>query len=253
MKFKFLFRILLLVALLLLLNDVFARAGGGGGGGGGGGASSGGGYGFHGYTGSHNGYHNVNGNYAFMMVILLVALLLIASIIPLLLKLKSHVAAKIITRASNKDSFWDAAQLEKHAKSTFHKMQYAWMKRNMAEVKSKVTEDLYANYMTLLSEMKKRREKNMLSHIKIHTIQIIGCEDFKDDSKDRYVAYIKGSMLDYTINERSNEIIQNPDRVIATFSDTYHFVRSSNIWLLEKINNTVRVQDIIETENSIET
>jgi len=227
---------------------VFARAGGGSGGGSGGGGFHGSGYSGYG----HNGYHGGGGNYSIIMVLLLVILLIICSIIPALLKLKSHFAAKIITHASNKDSFWNAGQLEKHAKSTFYKMQYAWMNRNMAEVKNRVTKELYSNYSVQLNQMKKRHEKNMLCNIKITETQIIGCEDFQDNSKDRYIAYIKGTMLDYLINERSNIIVQNPEKVIGGFTDTYHFVRNNNTWLLEKINNTVTMQDLIETKNFTE-
>lgn len=115
------------------------------------------------------------------------------------------------------------------------------MNRNMTEVKSRVTEELYSNYTLLLNQMKKRREKNMLSNIHIAEMRIIGCEDFKDDSKDHYIAYIKGSMLDYLINERTNAILQNPEKTVGGFTDTYHFVRVNNKWLLEKTDNIVTV------------
>ncbi|WP_018342430.1 TIM44-like domain-containing protein [Cytophaga aurantiaca] len=250
MKFKSLFKLLLFVSFLLLLNDVLARAGGGHGGGGG--HSSGGGrsYTSHGYNSSQN---DSSGSVSSaLLIIIIVVVGIVVGTIPALLKLKSLFAAKIITHASNKDSVWNADELKKHTEKIFYAMQKAWESRNMDLVKKQVTVKLYEDYKLLLAQMLKNREKNMLSFITIDAITIIGSEDFKDDSKDRFVAYIKGTMLDYTINERSNEITENPNRDTAPFSDTYHFVRNNNTWLLEEINNTVRIEDIVLTKNFIE-
>ena len=249
MKFKLLFRLLLLIALILLLNDAFARAGGGGGGGG----SGGGGHGYSGYGHNRSYSHSsTDGTYPMMMILLVVVILIIGCIVPALLKLKSHFSTKIITHASNKDSFWDADQLKHHAEKTFRRMQRAWQERNTELVKSHVTAELYTEYKIVLNQMKKRHEKSMLSNINFTETRIIGCEDFKDDSKDRYTAYIKGTLLDYTIDERFDTIIKNQQKTIEHFIDTYHFVRINNDWILEKIDNTVTVQDIFEVKNYIE-
>lgn len=259
MKVRNLFRLFLLCALILSVIDAYPRAGGGSSGGGG---SHGGGYSGHGYSHS-DGYssYRYNSNSRgrssgavgiTLLIIITVLAVVVLGTIPALIKLKSHASAKIITRASNKDSLWDADRLKKHAEKIFYKMQRAWEDRSMGLVKKQVTVELFTDYKSILDQMLKNREKNIITFITLTEITIIGCEDFKDDSKDRYIAYIKGTMLDYTINERSKEIIQNPKRLIRPFSDTYHFVRSYNDWLLEKINNTVKFEDIIRIKNSIE-
>ena len=79
--------------------------------------------------------------------------------------------------------------------------------------------------------------------------KIIGCEDYKDDSKDRYIAYIKGNILDYTIHDSTGEILKNPDKTIEKFSDTYHFVRGKKNWILEDIDNSVSLLDIVTARN----
>lgn len=262
MKIKNLFRLFLLCTLLLILMDAYPRAGGGSGGGGGGG--HGGGYGGYGYSHSGNSYSSYTYNSssrssspgavsATLLIIITVLAVVVLGTIPALIKLKSHASAKIITRAANKDSLWEADALKKHAEKIFYKMQRAWEDRNMGLVKKQVTVELFADYKSILDQMLKSREKNIITFITLTEITIIGCEDFKDNSKDRYIAYIKGTMLDYTINERTKEIIQNPKRLTRPFSDTYHFVRSYNDWLLEKINNTVKFEDIIGIKNSLET
>lgn len=190
--------------------------------------------------------------YTTFLILAVIAIAAIFGTIPLLTKLKSHFAAKVMTHASNKDTFWNAAELKKHAERTFYEIQDAWENRNMAKVKDKVDENLYSEYTTLLAPMIARHEKNILSQIQIDEIRIIGCEDHIDNSKDRYIAYIQGRLLNYVINEDTQEIIKNPSKTLSNFSDSYHFVRNNNNWILEIIDKTVTIQDIIQSKNSIE-
>ena len=72
-------------------------------------------------------------------------------------------------------------------------MQQAWQTQNMDKVKHLVTPELYQNYQLMLTEMKKKGERNFIKDIEFTDINIISCEDFKDNSKDRYVDHIKGT------------------------------------------------------------
>ena len=250
MKLKNLFKVLGICFLLLLLSDAFARAGGGHGGGHA--TSHGGGSGHYGRNANNPHGGIINNIYELIIITLTLVTIVIGGTIPALLKLKSSFAANILTHASNKDTLWDSNHLKTHARRTFYKMQEAWQNRNIHFVKSLITPELYEMYKTMLEEMEERGEKNMLSRIDITETTIIGCEDFKDDSKDRYIAFIKGTMLDYVIHEPSKNILINPEKKIGTFSDTYHFVRINNHWILEKIDNTVTVLDIIGIKNYTE-
>jgi hypothetical protein len=199
----------------------------------------------------HNGSDG-NFIYTTLLIIVLVAIAAIFGTIPILTKLKSYFAAKIMTHASNKDTFWNTDELKKHAEKTFHEIQHVWENRNIDKIKDVVDKELYLHYNTLLSSMIQRHEKNILSQIQIDEIRIIGCEDYIDNSKDRYIAYIQGRLLDYTINELTQEIIKNSSKTLSNFSASYHFVRSDNTWILEKIDNDVTMQDLIQTKNSFE-
>lgn len=131
-------------------------------------------------------------------------------------------------------------------------MQQAWQTQNMDKVKHLVTPELYQNYQLMLTEMKKKGERNFIKDIEFTDINIISCEDFKDNSKDRYVAHIKGNLLDYTVHEPTKKIIKNADQTRENFTDTYHFVRSNNSWILEHIDNSVSLWDIIRLKNYTE-
>lgn len=218
MTTKFKFRLLALLPVLVISLDIFARAGGGGG-------KSGGG------------------------IIGLIVWGIYTLIISIILFFKVGKSRRVIKKSAEQDSFWNFDQMRDNAKKVFFKMQDAWMDRNIESVKDIITSRLYDDYKTQLELMKKNSEKNILSGINVTDVRIIGCEDYLDNSHDSYIAHIKGEMLDYTIDERTRRIIKNPDKKAESFTDTYHFVRKDNKWLLDNIDNKVSIWDVIRTRN----
>lgn len=193
-----------------------------------------------------------SGTHLTFIVLTLIAIVAVFVTIPILTKLKSHSAARIVTHAAGKDTFWNADTLKKHAEKTFYSMQEAWETRSLDKVKDLVDKELYTNYSSLLDAMINRKEKNILTQIQIDDIRIIGIEDYIDNSKDRYVAYIQGRLLDYVIHEETQEVIKNSSKTLRNIAESYHFVRGTNNWILEKIDNTVTMQDILQAKNFME-
>lgn len=218
MTTQFKFRLFILLPILLLSIDTFARAGGGGGGKGGG-------------------------------VIGLILWGIYTLVVSVILFFKVGKSKKITHISAAQDSFWNFEQMRDHAKNVFFDMQEAWMNRDIDSVKDLITPRLYNDYKKQLERMKSHHEKNILSGIHVSNVKIIGCEDYLDNSNDCYVAHIKGNMLDYTINERTNQIIRNEDKEDQRFTDTYHFIRKDNQWLLNHIDNEVSIWDVIKTKN----
>ncbi|HNZ71397.1 MAG TPA: Tim44-like domain-containing protein [Prolixibacteraceae bacterium] len=220
-------RLLVALPLIFFSLDVFARAGGGGGSG-----SSGGG----------------KGN--------LIALILVgiySFIVTVALYIKVDKSRTVIENGEINGSFWNFEQMRDHSKRVFLKMQHAWMNRDINRVKDLISPRLYEDLKAHLEFMTENGEKNILSGIDIKSIKIIGCEDYLDNNQDSFIAHIKGSMLDYTINEKTSQVIKNADKSVETFTDTYHFIRTDNQWLLDYIDNHVSIWDIIKTRNYYET
>jgi len=215
-------RSLLLLPVLLISADMLARAGGGGSIGGGG------------------------GNFKLIGFIITIIYSIVISIV-LFVKIKKSPEA--VEQVSEKDFSWDYDELRHHAKKIFLKMQDAWMCRNIDAVKEIITENLYADYKVQLDEMKKNNEMNVLSSIEVKKIRIIGCEDYMEDSHDRFIAHIQGEMIDYTINEVTGDIIDNSTMETEDFTDTYHFIRKDKEWVLDYIDNFVTNFDVIRTKN----
>lgn len=227
MKTRITNRLLVALPLIFISLEVLARAGGGGGSGSGGGGK---------------------GN--------LIALILVgiySFIVTVALYIKVDHSRSVIEKGGVNDSFWNFEQMRDHAKRVFLKMQYAWMNRDVNRVKEFISPRLYEDFKTQFDCMTESGEKNILSGIEIQSIKIIGCEDYLENKHDSFIAHIKGTMLDYTINDKTGEVIKNADKRTETFTDTFHFIRTGDQWLLDYIDNHVSIWDIIKTRNYYET
>lgn len=218
-------KIALFLPLFILTLDALARAGGGGGGG------------------------SSSGKGGPLNLISLIVAVVYSIVVSYLLYLKVEKSKNVVRRISAQDSFWNYAEMRQHARTVFFKMQAAWRKRDIDMVHDIITPRLYGDYKVQLENMIQAGQINILSGINIQKVRIIGCEDYRDDKFDRYVAYISGEMLDYTIDEKTKTIVQNEAKKVGRFVDTYHFVRNNDQWILDYIDNDVTLFDIVRTQN----
>jgi len=215
-------KLMVLLPLLIISVNLFARTGGGG---------------------------SVEDSVGSFKLIGFIITIIYSIIISIVLFYKVNRTRKIVDQASKSDFSWNYDELRYHAKKTFLKMQDAWMCRNIDAVKEIITESLYTDYKAQLEEMKKTNKMNVLSQIEVKKIWIIGCEDYLENSHDRFIAHIHGEMIDYTIDEITGNIIDNSLMKIDNFTDTYHFIRKDKEWVLDYIDNFVTVFDVIQTKN----
>lgn len=242
MKHKDIISIIIFLLLLLVVEELMARGGGGGGHG-----SSGGGS--HSSGSSWSGEQHPLTTRDLIIYICVFILGSFSALITIVVMLKSNASKKIIKKIILSDTFWDFNEMKSHAHEVFYKIQDAWGKRDIDRAKNYITPELHRKYKIKLEYLRMEHKVNIIRNINITDIKIIGCEDYKDDSKDRYIAYIKGTILDFMVDDRTGRNITNEDKETETFSDTYHFVRVDNNWLLENIDNSVSMLDVITTRN----
>ncbi len=144
------------------------------------------------------------------------------------------------------DVIWDSEQLKLNSNRTFLQVQDAWEHRDIDQVKDLLTSELHRRYKAMTEHMTENGELNIIRDVKI-TENLIIRGEYPADSNDRYIARISGTLVDYTINESTRETIKNKDRKPARFSDTYHFVKYGNDWLLEDIDNSVNLWELLKT------
>lgn len=218
------------------------RAGGGGGtGGGGGGAGTSGGTRFHGnrYFGGYDcDYRN---RYAcifsrILSWIIFFVFAFLASIAFYINILRSSINSKrYIKMISKKDIAWKYKNIEKQVVKTYYIVQKAWTNMNMEIAREYMDEDLYTSFKEKIEWMEVGNKRNVLKKIKLLNLKPVSVHDDEDDTKDIIWFYIKGSMIDYTINTETNEKIDGNSIFLSPFVEFWEFKRVDEKWVLSKI------------------
>ena len=134
----------------------------------------------------------------------------------------------------NKDITWNYKNVERQVIDTYYSIQESWSEGDMRNAKKYMTKQLYENFQSKLEWMEVRKRKNILKKIKLLNVKPISIHDDEDDSKDLIWFYIKGRMVDYTINTETKEIVEGTTRN-TSFIEFWEFTRTKNNWVLSKV------------------
>lgn len=178
---------LLITAVLLLPDDAMARAGGG--------SSKGGGI---------------------LGLILWPFILIYSGIITYIAAKKNKQAKALLRQISQNDPMWDIGHIKPRIEEAYFKIQQAWRDRDQDIAKDYMSNRLYMKHKLQTDDMLKRGIKNVMENINLKEATIVEVMDYKDDSKDAFWALIKGSMVDYTIVEKSGELIDGEKKIILS-------------------------------------
>jgi hypothetical protein len=181
-----------------------------------------------------------------------IVVVIILSTVTTIVIWKSYLSEWILKKSIRNDAIWDIENLKSHTRESIRRLNDSIQNKDLSKVSDLLTTELFDELNSGVLELTKKGEKNILRCNIIRVLEIIGCEDYKNNSFDKYVAYIQGYMLDYTISEKTGEIIKNKKRQVWKFSHTYHFIRVENQWKLEKINNSASTLDVLKTKNLFE-
>jgi len=181
-----------------------------------------------------------------------IVVVIILSTVTTIVIWKSYLSEWILKKSIRNDAIWDIENLKSHTRESIRRLNDSIQNKDLSKVSDLLTTELFDELNSGVLELTKKGEKNILRCNNIRVLEIIGCEDYKNNSFDKYVAYIQGYMLDYTISETTGEIIKNKKRQVWKFSHTYHFIRVENQWKLEKINNSASTLDVLKTKNLFE-
>jgi len=201
----------------LLPADLYARAGGGGGGGGGGGI---------------------------LGLILYPFILVYIGILHYRISQKNKEAAAMVEKFAGSDSGWRMDSLKQRIEECYFKVQEAWTERNQDLASGYVSRRLYAKHKAQTDQMIKDGEKNVLKNINLIEAKIVEAIDYRDNAKDLFWAYIRGSMTDYTVKEPGGEVIKGDPDKTDKFSELWKFTREDGRWVLDEIDQEVGLDDL---------
>lgn len=239
-KFSKYFIIFLIMIMMIFQSYTiaFARSGGGGSGGssgGSGGSSGGGGHsGTRYYSDRGTGRSNPLGNVIF--IIFIGAIWQRENIIcKIKVTRKNSQAKNLIAYLKKIDNDYSDEILDKRVEETYFKMQEAWTNRDTEISREYMSDSIYDLHTSKLAWMKVRNQRNILNNIKLLDFKPVSIKHYKDNSKDVIWFYIKGSMIDYIINEETNEVIDGNFKS-NSFVEFWKFIKKDNKWVIDTIS-----------------
>jgi hypothetical protein len=121
----------------------------------------------------------------------------------------------------------------------YFKVQEAWTARNQDIAEDCMSDALYCRHKLQTDQMLKEGTRNVLESINLSDVTIVEVNDFSDNSKDQFWAYIEGSMVDYTVRESTGEVISGYKDVSKSFHELWKFIRTKHGWVLDRIDEHV--------------
>jgi predicted lipid-binding transport protein (Tim44 family) len=140
----------------------------------------------------------------------------------------------LMKQMAESDNAWLFSDIKNVVEECFYAVQNAWTNLNMAPAAPYMTENLMEEWQTKLNWMKHREERNVLENIQLLKALPVAVYDDTDNTKDQIWFYIKGKMVDYTINESTRAKISG-SRSPASFVEYWQFVRRDGQWVLNRV------------------
>ena len=159
---------------------------------------------------------------------------------------------KLVTKNRPEDPVWNLDGMKKRVEIVFLKVQEAWMERDQSIAKDYMSEALFQKHKLQTDQMLKEHKKNMLDRINLLESHIVEIADYKDNSKDAMWVYIKGSMIDYMVDDRSENKLSGDSTTPEKFTELWRFIRKENGWVLDEIQQNVSIDDLNKAVSFIE-
>jgi predicted lipid-binding transport protein (Tim44 family) len=142
------------------------------------------------------------------------------------------------------DKIWNHRNMMATVEQVFFKVQKAWMERNQDLAMDVMSERIYQKHKLQTDEMIANGTKNVLAKMNLEAIMIISISDYIDNSQDTFSVFLKGSMIDYTIDDKTNAVISGDNSKPETFKEIWTFIRDRQKWKLDEIDQDVSMGDI---------
>lgn len=203
-----------------------------------GGGSSGGSHSSSGGSSSrHYGSRGYSNPISTIISSIIFMLIIFASTIILYFKVlrASFNSKRYLRLLDNKDITWKYKTIENRVIETFYIVQEAWTSNDISKAKDYMDKDLYENFKSKLEWMDINNRRNILKKIRLVNLKPVSVYDDKDDNKDLIWFYIKGKMIDYIVDTKTNNIVSGNTKN-KSFVEFWKFVKNDdNNWVLSEI------------------
>lgn len=131
------------------------------------------------------------------------------------------------------DSNFDANYFIEVASDVFFKVQAGWMRRDITSYRHLLGENLAADYERQFAEMRALGHINKLESISIRKVEIVDAGT--QDNEDFITVLFTANLLDYTINEHSEAVVEGSMTDPVKFAEEWTWARpvGTEAWKLE--------------------
>ena len=135
------------------------------------------------------------------------------------------------------DPKFDPCRFAGYAGMVFRDAQRAWTTRDIASLRDRVTPEMYA---ALQAQSERLRDTHRMNHAGEIEITAEITEAWQENGRDYITAYIGGSIVDYTVDETSDRLVDGSRTVPQNVDEFWTFTRPAglNFWMLSAIQAT---------------
>ncbi len=133
------------------------------------------------------------------------------------------------------DPHFDKAYFVEVASDVFFQVQAGWMRRDLDSYKHLLGEQLAGEYAEHFARMREYGQINKLESIAIRKVEIVNAGS--NGSEDFVTVLFTANLLDYTVDEKSGELIEGSMTTPVKFAEEWSWARPSGTenWRLEGI------------------
>ncbi len=143
-----------------------------------------------------------------------------------------------INQIRQSDSGFDPAYFTEIASDVFFKVQAGWMRRDLDSYSHLLGEQLAGEYTEHFVEMRSKGHINKLESIAIRGVEIV--QAGSDGSEDFVTVLVTANLLDYTVDEKSGDLISGSMTDPVKFREEWTWARPTGTqdWKLEGIKES---------------
>jgi predicted lipid-binding transport protein (Tim44 family) len=133
------------------------------------------------------------------------------------------------------DSTFTPEGFTETASNVFFNVQEAWMVRDMSSARTLLSPEMYETLQHECERLRSEKRVNYLDHITIRSVQVT--EAWQESGQDFVTVHILASLMDYTIDESSKQVVEGSRTTPTKFEEYWTFVRpvGPNAWKLSAI------------------
>jgi predicted lipid-binding transport protein (Tim44 family) len=140
-----------------------------------------------------------------------------------------------IQMIKNSDRNFDTERFKEACVDQFFTMQAAWMNRDLTPIRGVMDEEIYSSLEKDVQKLKNDGQINRIESVAVRQTEII--EARQEYGKDLITLRFHANLLDYTVDEKTGEVVNGSKNTPVKFEEFWTYSRSGSSynWTLSAI------------------